>query len=240
MTKIAGKQINRLLSGYLRLSGFTANGSSNNITSTLTSFLATAGYNSVALAVVPSAGPGVAGIATTSPINRVEIFDDNNKNKLTDTSEEIYGRITEASGVFTLSYYYQDSNGLETIHNFPVATVIDIEFVYRFQFGELPTDAFIAVIARNVVMDPQGGGTSGALFIEQLNVTSTDTVANLTYQPSIIANVFLFINGKQESTLGITPSFGMSGKQVNWNFANAGYHIATTDLVVVQYTTHDI
>jgi len=57
MSKTSGKQISKLLSGYVRISAISALGLSTDITAAITAALATAGFNSQALAVTPSSGP---------------------------------------------------------------------------------------------------------------------------------------------------------------------------------------
>ncbi len=138
-----------------------------------------------------------------------------------------------------MSYYFQDSNGIETVYNFGSITAIDIEFVYRFQFGQLPTDVFIGITTRNVNLD-EGGGSSGTVYTQVISVSSLNTLANLTYLPTNPANVVLYVNTKPEFTLGAFPSFSMTGLQITWNPSNAGYDVETSDVVTAQYTTLQI
>jgi len=67
--------------------------------------------------VVPNSGGSSTqvGIVTTSPANYVQILDqagDEIENDLA-AGAKVYGRITEAAGVWTLSYYYKDASGAE-------------------------------------------------------------------------------------------------------------------------------
>jgi hypothetical protein len=55
------------------------------------------------------------GIVTTAPLNFVFLVDGNGDELVhAATGARIYGRLTEAAGVWTLTYYYTDATGVET------------------------------------------------------------------------------------------------------------------------------
>lgn len=234
MSFTKAKQINKLLAGYVRITGFSASGTDDDITADITSILATAGFEGSPVPVQPSTDVKTQGVVVVGN-NRAEIYDNNTQEKIDFSSNEIYGRITESSGTYTISYFFLD-NGSETIHDFTSPTAIDIEFPYRFQLGSLPTDVFIGLTTRNVHQDIEGGG-GGRTVAELLTVSATNVVSDLGFAPDPINNVTLFINGKEETQVGPTPPFTTSGKQINWSSANAGYDLETTDRVVARYTT---
>lgn len=237
--RIKGKQVNKYFSGYIRVSGTSVTGLSSNVTLGITSALLGAGHNSQNLTLAPSVTANTGGIVTNAPYNRVEIFDSNSKEKIVSTGEEVYGRITEAIGVYTLSFYFKDNNGIETVHNFSIITPIDYEFLYRFQFGELPTEIFVGLTSRNVVTDA-GGSSNGTDYSEITTVTGIDTLASLNYSPTGPDDIILYVNSKPEFAIGATPSFSVVGTSVTWLAANAGYSIDPTDVVTSEYKTLDI
>lgn len=237
--RVKGKQINKLFSGYIRVSGSSVTGSSVDVTTDITSILTTAGYNGQPLLLTPSTGPNSGGVIVDVPYNRVEIFDNLGKEKIVDAGKEVYGRITELLGVYTLSFYFKDDSNIETVHTFGAATPIDFEFAYRFEFGELPTEIFIGLTSRNVVTDAGGAG-DGTLYKEAITVTGLNTLASLTYLPISSTNPILFVNGKPEFAIGATPSFSTSGTTITWLPANAGYDLDPTDVVTAEYMTLQI
>lgn len=238
MSLARAAQILKILAGYVRTEGITANGSSVDITSDITTTLATAGFEGNPVAVTPSPDVASPGIIVTPGFNRIEIYDNTTKEKFTELSNEVYGRLTEAAGVYTLSFFYLDG-GSETVYAFTAPTDIDIEFGYRFKLGDLPTDIFIGLTVRNVQQDAGGGGGSTNIKAELLNVTGTNNIADLSFTPDPLSNVTLFVNGIEESQVGATPSFTTSGKQIIWNSSNAGYDVETTDRVVAKYTSNE-
>jgi len=58
-------------------------------------------------------GSSQPGIVTSGATNYVHLLDQANDQIKEGGGAEVYGRITEAAGTWTLSYYYQDSSGVE-------------------------------------------------------------------------------------------------------------------------------
>lgn len=237
--KIQASQIEKIQSTYIRVGGLSATGASTNATSALTTAVSTAGNSGVAVPLQVSASVAGVGVVTAAPLNRVEIYDATTKGKILNSSFEVYGRLTEAAGVYVLTYFYLAANGTETAHSFGSATSIDFEFIYRFDLHRLPADAIVALTGRNVILD--AGGTSGARQVtEQLTVTALNTLAALTFTPNTTANICLNVNGHDNYTFGgANAPFTISSKTITWNpAANAGaYDIQTGWMVVVRYTT---
>jgi len=234
---IKSKQIEKNLSASIQIAGFSAAGADDVVTSAITTALSTAGNGGVSVPLQVSSNIDTIGVITASPNNRVEIWDNTTKDKIVDSSgEEVYGRITESGGVYTLTYYSLNaSTGVETAYSFGNTTSIDFEFNYRFDFARFPTDAPIAVGARNVTQDPGG---SGKVYTEKLNVTAQNTIADLAKTPTATSNVMLYINGVVYDTFA-TASFSVSGKAITWSAANSGFNVETTDRVVAKYTTNE-
>ncbi|NEP10848.1 MAG: hypothetical protein F6K14_11670 [Symploca sp. SIO2C1] len=230
MTLIQSKQVSKVLAGHIKVSGFSASGGSSDVTTALGAAVATAGSGGVAVPLQPSPNEATVGVVTVGN-NRVEIddggFDDGNGN-------EVYGRLTESGGVYSLTYYSL-VGGVQTPYTFAAATSIDFEFSYRFDFARVPADFAITSGYRVV---GGGGSSSGGVntYTELLTITATNTLANLTKTPDVTANVLLIVNGVVYSTLG-NGEFSLAGKVLNWIPNNAGFSLEVTDKVVAQYTS---
>lgn len=237
MSTVPAKQIIKILAAPIRVNNFSANGSSNTVTSAITTALTTAGAGGVSVPLQVSASEGL-GVIASGANNKVEIYSSTSKDKIGSVGEEVYGRLTEAGGVYTLSYYTLSNAGIETAYSFSSATNIDFEFNYRFDFARFPTDGAISITARNISNDP--GSTGGMLQREQLTPTAQNTLPNLTKTPISASGVSLIINGIEYDSFGggAAPfSVNISTKAVSWSAANAGFSIETTDRVIAQYTT---
>jgi len=229
---IKSKQIEKLVSSWIRVSGFTASGTSGVVTTVITTALSTAGDGGVSVPLQDASLTQVGVVVSGN--NRVEIYDSTTKQKIKDTNgNEVYGRITSASNVYTLTYYVL-VNGTETSYSFE-STSIDFEFVYRFDFERLPQDFAVAVSTRNVAQDPTNA--RGVPIIESITVTGTNTINNLTKRP--LYGVALIINQTYVSSAESPAFFTVSGKAITWSASNAGYSLATTDKVVAVYESNE-
>ncbi len=120
------------------------------------------------LAVSPSGIPGgnqaQAGIVTTTPNNKVQIRASATQQPLEATpgGVDVYGRITEAGGVYTLSYFYDDG-GVETAFTMPIDIGIDILYPESVDFADLPFNAIV----------------NGVSFVDGLPAAHQHTLAEL-------------------------------------------------------------
>lgn len=231
------KQIQKLIAGVIKITGFTVTTSTSStvITSQLATALSVAGQGGGSVALLQSSNGTQPGIPTSAPSNKCEIWNGTTKEKIGTVSGnyEIYGRLTFASSIWTISYFYLDGTGTEQSYTFTSTQTIDLDFIYRFQFADFPTDGLVSIISRNVYSDPVGSGS--AAIVEKLTVTSTNTVSNITQAPAFPLKTLLYVNGKTEVAVGTSPSFVVSGSTVTWNSGNAGYILETSDDVTVQY-----
>jgi len=235
MSLYSAKQINKIITAPIKITNLSVGSGSLSVsvTSALTSALAIAGNNGVSVPVQVSTDVFTTGIITSSPLNKAEVFDSTSKEKLsTNTNNEVYGRITYSSG-YVLSFYYLDSSGIEQTYTFSATQNVDFDFVYRFTFATLPTDALVSSVSRNINQDPVGA--SSIPKTELLTVTALNVVSNLSLTPNNAANVTLIVNGKTEFAVGSGPSFGVASTTITWNSSNAGYNLETTDIVYAQY-----
>jgi hypothetical protein len=238
MSLLAAKQIRKTLAAPIRLSGVSVTGDSATITSQVTTALSSAGDGGVSVPLQVSVSNGL-GVVATAPSNRCEIYDATSKGKIVSaTNEEVYGRVTEAGGVYTLSFFTLES-GTETDYSFPSAADIDVEFNYRFDFARLPTDALIAIGTRNISQDP-ATAIGQKTFREQLTVTATNAVSDLTKTPVNATAIELIVNGQEVDSFGGSNAaftVNLSTKAVSWSATNAGFNLDTTDRVIAVYST---
>lgn len=238
MTLLKRKQIDAIVAAWVKVSALSANGAATVITTQVTAALGTAGRGGSSVPVQVSAGEEGEGIVATGSNNRVEIWDNTTKEKISDfNGNEVYGRLTEATGTYTLTYYVLDG-GTETAHSFASATDIDFSFIYRFKFEDLPADFATSLTAANVYQDPGGSGSGGS-FREELTVSGTDTIGDLAKTPISGGSVVLYVNGKAESSVESPAPFTVATKAITWSAANAGYNVETTDTVVAEYATNE-
>ena len=233
--RLKPKQIDKILAAPIRVSGVVVPSTSVStiITTEVTAALNTAGYNSKPIPLLYSTSDTLPGIIKDIN-NRVEIYSSTTGNKIEFQGNEVYGRLTESSGVITLNYYYL-LNGVETSYTFPTATNIDFEFNYRFEFKDLPTDAIIAIKQRNVQDDV--ANTGGKLKVEKLTVSSLNSISALSITPVSGKNIRLLVNGYTLDSISTSPAFTVVGTAITWNTSNADWDVETTDEVIAEYFT---
>lgn len=230
---LAASQINRLFDGFVRILNFSASGASGTITTPLTTALSTAGDGGVSVPVqVATSSIGVVTGVT------IPIFDNLLKRPFRDgDGDEVYGKITESSGAYTISYFSLNTSGVETSYTFASSTAIDFLFVYRFDFYRVPANFATAYPIGDINLPSTGGGGSSAnWFTEKLPVTALNTITALTKTPTSATNVFLLVNGKVENAFGgASAAFSVSGKNITWSAVNAGYSILDSSWDVIAY-----
>lgn len=229
-------QISKLFDSFIRITNFSASGSSNVVTTAISNSLTTAGEGGVSVPL-QAATTSTLGVVTNATL---PIFDNVTKRPLREsvTNNEIYAKITEASGVYTASYFYLSAIGVETVFNFGSATSVDILFPYRFDFYRVPANFATAYPIGDINL-PNVGSTNAAKWVtEKLNVTATNTVSALAKTPTANTNVFLIVNGKHENAFGGgSAAFSVATKTITWSAVNAGYSLLTTFDVVAFYET---
>lgn len=224
MALTQAKQIFKFLQGFMGVtnSAVTATNNSKVVTVEVTTAVGTlplqlASATQMGVVVAPFGG------------NRVEVWDNATKEKLKDANNnEVYGRLTEAAGVYTLSFFTLVT-GVETAYTFGANTNIDYEFVYQYDFANLPADVIVRFPQVAINNDPERGGIQ---VQEQLTVTATNTISNLTFTPKNVNQVLFFVNRTIVTTLdGIT----VAGQSVTVTPVTLGYSIETTDTVIAWY-----
>ncbi len=187
--KLFPEQIKKILASAIRIEGYTMTSTTDSVdvTTELAESLLTAGDGGIEVPLFSSSSVSVQGVIIDSPSNMVEIWDNTTKLKLENNGREVYGRLEEGEG-YILSFYYLDS-GVETSYTVDEDTIIDIEFNYRFNFENLPTDAIIALKTRNLYDD----ANSGANVYDKDKIYSTryeDYVSFKTVQDALDYIIF--------------------------------------------------
>ena len=168
------------------------------MTAALTAAAAIGGKSGDGVPVQISAGPERVGFVTTG--NNTSLL----RNCLTGdplvdvSGNEVYGRLTEAAGVYTLEFYYLDDAGTE------VAATVDetdlcfcVPYIYPFhEWNPLKEAAFAD--------DASGGGCT---VCEQLTVTADNTLSTISGIPLTAGSVQVFVNGVHI----FPPAFAVSG-----------------------------
>jgi hypothetical protein len=215
---------------------FSATGASSVVTTPITTVLSTAGDGGVSVPLQVFTTTAV-GLVTTGADNLVLVAATASKKPIADAAgNEVYGRLTEATGVYTLTYYTLVA-GVETAYTFASATNIDFYFVYQFDSDRMPRNAGVSISARMVQNDPAGVAASGFSKFEKLTVTALNTLSALTIAPSSTTAIKLEVNGKTENPFGgANAAFSVSGTAVTWSATNAKYSLKTTFDVVAFYS----
>lgn len=234
MTLLDKSQIDSLQFARIGALNLSATGGSTVVTSALTTVLATSGDGGVSVPLQPSTNSTV-GLVTTGTDNVALIAATATKRPIADSNNnEVYAKLTEASGVYTLSYFSLVA-GTETAFSFPSATNIDFYFVYQFDAARMPRNAGVSLNSRIIQQDP-GAASSSLIKFEKLTVTALNAVSALTIAPSSATSIRLEVNGKTENPFGgASAAFSVSGTAVTWSAVNAQYPLRTTFDVVAFY-----
>ena len=84
-------------------------------------------------------GSSAIGVPTTAPYNQVELRTSPARDQIEEPGgKKVYGRLTESTGVWTLSYYYLNGSGVETSYSLPSQNIV-IFFREVFNSSTRPT-----------------------------------------------------------------------------------------------------
>lgn len=184
-------------------------------------FASAAGLNddvtTVFTGLTPGGGASAVGVPTTAPYNKVELRTDPSGDQIEEPGgRKVYGRVTESSGTWTLTYYYEDALGVETAYSLPSQ---DIRIYWRevFNASTRPTfgtdDGFIgsfdatadivdatASVAGKVSTSAQTFGgektfQDGAVFSKAISIEKLDVASAATITALSSANSFVKITG---------------------------------------------
>lgn len=217
--------------GYLRGLTTTA-GVSLDISTPLASLLATITKSggSLPLQVASTALPYVPGVVTAVALNKVEIRDVND-DYFRDpvTGDDVYGRITNAGAVWTLSYF-TSTGGVESPYTMAAAQTISCSVPLVFQWEDFPVSLDLSVNMLDISPDNPIIGTRPVF--QNLPITTLNTVPALSFVP--IGALELVVNGLSYNSLDTTPAFSFVGTAVTWNAANS-FPLAVGSNVIAHY-----
>lgn len=236
---IQKKQIDWVSSASVFIQGFTTTAANaDNVTATITSALSSAGRNGQAVPLQISTDEDTQGVISSGDFARIDIEDATSKDKIPGDNDnnEVYGRLTESTGTYTLSYFYRTDAGVETAYTFSSPTNINFFINYRFCAYNKPADAAIGVTARQISQDP--GGNRQRMRRERLTVTATNTFTDLSNAISDPTQLELVVNGVTYYNNTGEP-VTLTGQTVGWNSAVFGtdkaWDVQTGDTVFAVY-----
>ncbi|MBK2259004.1 hypothetical protein [Francisella philomiragia] len=231
MSKIQSKQINKLQSALVKITGVTVSSANSvDITTPVTSAVSTAGDAGKAVPLQTASVAGTTqGFYVAAPHNLVHVFDNTTGAKLDDGGNEVFGRLTESAGVYTVSFYTNVA-GTETPAT--INTDVSLLIAYQFNFETLPRTANIQIESHSAHDDVKSGGS---YVFEKLTVSATNTIPNLSSTPINANKVKLSVNGQ---SLYAVDHFTVTGQAITISAGqttNIGYDIETTDIVFAEY-----
>jgi hypothetical protein len=195
----------------IRIGGLSASGTSVNVTTVLGTALGAAGDGGVSVPVQPLSGANKIGILT-SGANHCSIFTSvSNERILSAAGDIVFGRMTEATGVFTLGFFTVPDSGVETAYTLP-STSIAFFFNYMYDIARFPSTAFVQ-IANSEAQVPLivGGTVAPTLFREALPITATNVITALTNTPINASAITIFYENLAYSAIA-GGGFTLTGK----------------------------
>lgn len=231
MAKIQSKQVNKYLAAHVKLTGVTVSSANSvDVTTPVTSAVSTAGDLGVAVPLQTTTVSAQAqGLYVSAPHNMIHVYDNTTGEKLSDNGSEVFGRLTESAGVYTVSFFTNVA-GAETAST--VNADVSLMIPYQFDFMSFPRNAGIQVESHSAHDDVKAGG---AYVSEKLVPTGTNTLPNLGNNPLDVNKVKISVNGQ---TLYATEHFTVTGQAISFSagqITNIGYDIETTDIVFAEY-----
>jgi hypothetical protein len=175
--------LNHYRADWFGITVTSASGSSFNITSSMSG-------------KVPGGGTSVVGVVTSSPYNKCEIREATTDTYVEDAGgQRVYGRITESSGTWTISFYTNEA-GVETAHTLSTQ---DLKIAFREVF--------------TVATIPTFGADSGFL-------SSFDLTADIPYATTSLAGKVQLSNSAGAAVAG-TGAIGSSTDVARADHAHA-------------------
>ncbi len=231
MTKILEKQIKHFENASFMINNVSVDGSgSDNVTSDLS---ISDKFGNAYTVQKTNSDQSIEGFIVESGLNIVDIFDNSaDKRIVDDENREVYAKLTEASGVFTLTYYVNDE-GTETAYSIPSGISINFIVKYNSDWSRTPKSAKQGFVSRIIANDPsQLGGRY--VSIDSQTISATNTVADLPDAP-IAGTISFKINGVEANN-----GFSVSGKAITVDANSLGYSLETSDRLSISYETKEV
>lgn len=168
MSQVRAKQIQKYICAFIPFDDGTisATGLSDDVSDAIEIALLTAGDGGEPVPFQTAIFTTRQGVATTTSLNRARLYNATSKRDYINTNGDVvYGRITEATGVYTITYYYLDkTTGTETAYNFVSSVSLTFDFVYLFDFLNLPKDIGVDPLLPLSSEPPITAGTTSQYF----------------------------------------------------------------------------
>lgn len=237
--RIQRKQLDWIKGVPVEIVGFASTASDSAVVTTaISTALSTAGRLGGAVPVQITTNTETQGIVTTGANARSEIKLTATGKKIDGDGEgnEVYGRLTEAAGVYTLSYFYNDATGTEQTYTFASSENINFTICYRYRSDDIPVDALYGILSRDIQQDP---GTSVFIPVDEVvTITGTNTFAALSQIPNPLTAFKLKVNGVPFDSLAGSP-VSVAGTTITWTPAAFGaqdaYNVTTDDRATAHY-----
>lgn len=212
------------------INNFTVDGSgSDNVTASL----AIDDRDGVAYTVQKTnSDQDIEGFIVEDGLNIVDILDSSSNQRIgDDENREVYAKLTEAGGVFTLTYYV-NIDGTETAYSIPNSVSINFIVKYNSNWSRTPKSAKQGFVSRVIANDPK---QLGGRYIpnEVVTITANNTVSDLSFTP-INDEVLFLVNG-----LGSSVAFTVNGKSITVDANTLGYTLKPTYRLTASYQTKE-
>ena len=228
---IHGKQVDQKFLADFQLRGVTlgALGGSVDVTAGIATWAATGARNGTSVPMQLSANIDVEGVVVSA--NLLVQINENPSGLVpkdaTDNDKEIFGRVSEAAGVYTVTFYKLDALGVDEAIDLPAANY-DFILFYCFPLHKVPANALIGLGRKDVSQDPV---TAGVPKIERVAVTALNVIAPITFLPKA-GSVRVEVNGVSYAEVthsGIT----VTGQAIAWAPLLMLFDLETSDTVDV-------
>lgn len=180
-----------------------------------------------------------AGVIASPPSNKIWLRLAGTGHQLSDTvnGNSVFGRLTEVSGVWTLSYFSLVA-GTETVFDFTGHPDAGANINFRWcEVVQAANYKPTSVVSAGEGIDQYDA--SSAASHQHINdiitiTTNGQTALTLSQTPKDGADVVLIVNS---ATYNSPESFTVSGTTVTWvaTASSGGFDLETTDKVVAQY-----
>lgn len=209
-----------------------ANDTTTDVTTTIVAALWTLGRTGAWVQNIVSAGMYKEGVMVKANDDyEIAVVTNVGKNAIGADGEEVYARLAEAAGAYTLEYYTLDDAGVEAPYTFAAAEAIDFCFGYRFKFEDMPDN--VQTFGLSLNDDPAG---AAPIQRDVLTVSAINTLSALTKTPLDLTNVIVYVNGVANYQPHL--HFTVVGTAVTRDPAEAWYNLLPGYDIMVEYTAY--
>lgn len=224
------------MTGFVRVNSIPIVGSVNslNITTQLTTALASAARNSRPVPLQRSANEEGRGVVMSGEI--ISIYSSTTQRKTQLNGIEVFGILSEAAGVYTLTFrQISDLGGITDV--LLDSQNISIEVPYRFDIHELPSNAITALSDRNVYQDVEN---RFEVVQEDVIIVTKNTIPVLSQEPVLNGAVWIEYRGftMSNSPTANIITVDVPTRTLTFDAVIAGYDLHAGELITIYYTTN--